>query len=48
MGASCCGGEEKRDKDANLMRNRGMKGTKGAKIDERIMSTIPLPTVIKM
>ena len=49
MGASCCGGEEKRDKDANLMRNRGgMKGSKGVKIDEKIMSTIPLPTVVKM
>ena len=50
MGASCCGGEEKRDKDANLMRGRGsIKNTKGAvKIDEKVMATIPIPTVVKM
>lgn len=47
MGASCCGGEEKRDKDANLMR-KGNKNTKGVKIDDRVMATIPLATVIKM
>jgi len=50
MGASCCGGEEKRDKDANLMRGRsGMKSTKGnVKIDDKTMSMLPIATVIKM
>ena len=48
MGASCCGGEEKKDKDANLMRNRGKLGKGKVTIDPKVMATIPLPTVVKM
>ena len=48
MGASCCGGEEKRDKDTNLSRKGGRIPSKGMKLDDRIMSQIPLHMVVKM
>ena len=48
MGASCCGGEEKRDKDANLSRKGGRIPSKGMKIDDRVMGQIPLHMVVKM
>ena len=48
MGASCCGGEEKNDKVANLSRKGGRTPTKGIKIDDRVMKTIPIHMVVKM
>lgn len=48
MGATCCGGDEKRDKDANLMRRSGRIATKGMKIDDKVMGAIPIHVVVRM
>ena len=47
MGASCCGGKDKADMDANLMRNRNKKD-KNFKMDDKVMAGLPIPIIVKM
>lgn len=50
MGANCCGGEYKLDKDANLMQNNGILIDKrtGKKIQNRQPEKVPIHLVVRM
>ena len=50
MGASCCGGEEKNNKDVNFMRKgEGKSGNRRSqeKLDDQFMKTLPIFTVVR-
>ena len=45
MGGSCCGGDEKKDMDENLM---GKGGSRNPRTDKNYMKSIPIVTVIRI
>jgi hypothetical protein len=45
MGGSCCGGDEKKDMDANLM---GKGGSRNPRTDKNYMKSIPIVNVIRI